>query len=105
MGVWKNSMYEASTRVPFQIAGPGVAQGKRVEQLTSLLDVFPTLLDMARETEWDRNSELGGKSVLPLAQASMYSVAPSKLSARVDEQRAIISQYHSNMGNTGAFMV
>jgi arylsulfatase K len=103
--VWKNSMYEGSTRVPFQIAGPGVARGKRVEQLVSLLDVFPTLVDMARETDWARHSELAGKSVLPLALSSMHSVAPSKFLARVDEDRAVIAQYHSNMGNTGAFMV
>jgi len=40
--VWKNSMYEASSRVPFSIAGPGIARGKRVEQMASLVDVFPT---------------------------------------------------------------
>ena len=99
--IWKNSMFEASTRVPFQIAGPGVARGKRVGQLVSLLDVFPTLVDMARETDWGRHAELAGKSVLPLALSSLHSVAPAKFFARHDEDRAVIAQYHSNMGNTG----
>merc|ERR1712048_988406 len=95
--VWKNSMYEASSRVPFQIAGPGVAKGKRVEQLTSLVDVLPTLLDMGQETHWDQHSELAGKSLLPLASSSGASAAPAHLAASFDEDRVIISQYHSNM--------
>merc|ERR1719331_2889190 len=86
--VWKNSMYEASSRVPFQIAGPGVAKGKRVEELTSLVDVFPTLLDMARETDWGKHAELVGKSLLPLASASISSFAPIGLSAGLGQERA-----------------
>ena len=41
--VWKNSMYEASSRVPMIVAGPGVPAGRLVTNLTSLLDVFPTM--------------------------------------------------------------
>ena len=100
---WKNSMYEASSRVPFAIAGPGVAKGRRVRQLTSLVDVFPTLLDMAGEVDWSRHSELAGKSVLPLANAP--SLAPPWMAVTAGEDRAVVSQYHSNMGNTGSFMV
>lgn len=103
--VWKNSMYEALSRAPFSIAGPGVAKGKRVEQLTSLVDVFPTLLDMAQENDWGPYMELAGKSLLPLANVSIPSFAPAAFSARPGEERAILSQYHSNMANTGSFMV
>jgi len=46
--VYKASMYEGSVRVPMQIAGPGIKAGRRVKKLASLIDVFPTLLDMAR---------------------------------------------------------
>lgn len=103
--VWKNSMYEASSRVPFQIAGPGIAKGKRVEQLTSLVDVFPTLLDMAQEKDWAKHAELVGKSLLPLANSGKTSLAPGHMAASFDEDRTIFSQYHSNMANTGSFMV
>lgn len=101
--VWKNSMYEGSSRVPFAIAGPGVAKGRRVTQLTSLVDVLPTLLDMGQETDWERHADLAGKSLLLLAGAP--SLAPPQLVVTPDEDRAVVSQYHSNMGNTGSFMV
>ena len=39
-------MYEASSRVPLLVAGQGVAAGRTITALTSLLDVYPTLLDM-----------------------------------------------------------
>lgn len=49
--VWKNSMYEASERVPMIIAAPyaphlNVPANVVVKNLTSLLDVYPTLVDM-----------------------------------------------------------
>lgn len=103
--VWKNSMYEASSRVPFNIAGPGIAKGRRVESMTSLVDVFPTLLDMGRETDWGKHAELVGKSILPLATSSIQSFAPTSHAVNPLEDRAAISQYHSNMANTGSFMV
>jgi len=98
--VWKNSMYEASARVPFQIAGPGISRGRTVRDLVSLVDVFPTLVDMAGETNWTKHKELAGRTVLPLAGGS--STAPSELALGKD---FVLSQYHSNMGNTGSFMI
>jgi len=60
---------------------------------------------MGRETDWKKHAELVGKSVLPLANSSVLSLAPASHSANPLEDRAILSQYHSNMGNTGSFMV
>lgn len=39
-------IYEAATRVPLVIAGPGVPAGSRVSASVSLVDVFPTLTDL-----------------------------------------------------------
>ena len=41
-------MYEASERVPLIVAGPGIPAGRVVTNLPSLLDVFPTLVALAR---------------------------------------------------------
>lgn len=43
----KNTLWEPSTRVPLVIAGPGVARGGRCAEPVELLDLFPTLLDLA----------------------------------------------------------
>ncbi|MGH9442865.1 MAG: sulfatase family protein, partial [Thermoanaerobaculia bacterium] len=37
-------VYEATTRVPLLFHGPGVPAGKKVDNLTSSVDIFPTIL-------------------------------------------------------------
>jgi choline-sulfatase len=47
-GLWhKQLFYEESARVPLIFSGPGVAQGQIRPNLASLVDMFPTLCDMA----------------------------------------------------------
>lgn len=41
---YKMSMYEGSSHVPLMIMGPGVKSGLQVNQLVSLVDLFPTVL-------------------------------------------------------------
>lgn len=104
--VYKASMYEGSVRIPLQIAGPGIKGGKQLKNhLTSLLDVFPTLLDMAQVTNESAYANLNGKSLL--AAAGGKSVAPSiaRLSARSDDRNFVLSQYNWVEANTGVFMV
>jgi choline-sulfatase len=45
---WKSSFYEGSVRVPFVASWPGrIPEGREVGCVASLIDVGPTLLDMA----------------------------------------------------------
>jgi len=108
--VWKNSMYEASSRVPLIISGPGVAKGVVNRNLTSLLDVHPTLLDFVGGS---KPSWLDGFSLAPMLvdrnsahHADLPMIAAAK---HADASRSrpdyVVSQYHSNMGNTGSFML
>jgi arylsulfatase A-like enzyme len=60
---YKRSPHESSIRVPIVILGPGFEDGGRVEQLVSLLDLPPTLLEAAGLPIPD---EKHGRSVLPL---------------------------------------
>ena len=95
------------------ISGPGIAAGRNVYNLTSLLDVYPTLVAMANQPT--RNSNGENKSVAPLASLDSsldgYSLFPLMQSAgsgytsAYPRDRAVVSQYHSNMGNTGSFML
>lgn len=62
--VEKMTHYEGSARIPLIIAGPGIVAGRMETRLTSLLDIFPTLVDVAGGTPdfW-----MDGYSLLPLA--------------------------------------
>ena len=48
LGEYKRSPHESSLRVPMVVAGPGFEQGVKVEEVVSLLDLTPTLLEGAR---------------------------------------------------------
>jgi arylsulfatase A-like enzyme len=43
----KQNLYDHSVRVPLILAGPGVEAGRRSDALVQLVDVFPTLCDLA----------------------------------------------------------
>ncbi len=68
-GMWyKMSMYEWSASVPFIVSHPGIPGGQRVKQTMSLVDLFPTLVDIASGEEPDPvvAPHLDGRSLLPL---------------------------------------
>jgi choline-sulfatase len=47
-GMWfKRTFYEDAARVPLIVARPGAAAGRRIREVVSLVDLFPTLLDLA----------------------------------------------------------
>ena len=60
----KQSLYEHSTRVPLVLAGPGIPAGQRTDALVYLLDVFPTLCELAGV---DVPATVDGQSLLPVA--------------------------------------
>ena len=86
----KNAMYEASTRVPMLIAGPGIAPGQQVDTPVSLVDVFPTLMQMA---DHEPGHKLSGRSLLPALTGGAF------------EPRPVFAEYHANFQPTGSFMV
>jgi choline-sulfatase len=60
----KNTLWYESTRVPFIFAGPGVAEkGRLSDAPVELLDLFPTLTDLAG---LPAKQGLDGQSLLPL---------------------------------------
>ena len=64
LGEYKRSPHESSLRVPLIIAGPGFDQGTVVDELVSLLDLTPTLLDGAGIQP---PASMRGKPLKPLA--------------------------------------
>ena len=62
-GIWqKQCFYESSVRVPLIVAGPQLVAGARVSANVSLVDIMPTLLDMAGTPIPEG---LRGRSLLP----------------------------------------
>ena len=57
--------YEPSLRVPLIIRGPGLAHGRRSEELVSNVDLAPTILDLAGATA---THPVDGRSLLPYAR-------------------------------------
>jgi arylsulfatase A-like enzyme len=46
-GDWgKHTLWDRTSRVPFIWAGPGVAKGRRPDATVSLIDIYPTLVDL-----------------------------------------------------------
>lgn len=58
----KTSLWDRSTRVPLIVAGPGLAGGGRCTRPAELLDVYPTLVELAGLPEDER---LEGHSLVP----------------------------------------
>lgn len=62
-GEYKRSCHESSIRIPFAISGPGFNGGGRLQELVSLIDLPPTLLDAAGIPV---PKQMQGRSILPL---------------------------------------
>ncbi len=61
----KNTLWDRSTRVPLIFAGPGVGANSKVSAPAELLDIYPTLIDLAGLPD---QPGLEGHSLLPQLQ-------------------------------------
>src|SRR5690606_11304946 len=63
-GLWcKSTNFEAATRVPLIFSGPGIIKNTKTEAITELLDLYPTLVDLAGLKIPD---SVKGKSLKPI---------------------------------------
>lgn len=62
----KRSLWEDGVRVPLIISAPGMESGQRTDRPTGLIDIFPTLLDLAG---LPANDDLEGLSLRPLLRS------------------------------------
>jgi arylsulfatase A-like enzyme len=69
-GEYKRSCHESSIRVPTAAIGPGFNGGGRVEQLVSLVDLPPTILEAAGIPA---PSSMHGRSIIPLLRGGSVS--------------------------------
>ena len=85
-GHWgKSTDYEDGTRVPLIIRAPNVGKGVRSSSLTELLDVYPTLCDLAGLS---KPAHLQGKSLAPIMRNPTTQIHETVISqcSTVDSQ-------------------
>ena len=77
----KLTAYEASVGVPLTISGPGISAGERIDTPVSLVDIYPTIMEIANlSTESDRP----GSSLLELIRGE-----------KKDRTDYVFSEYHA----------
>ncbi len=81
----KNTLWDRGTKVPLIFAGPGVKAGQRCTQPAELLDIYPTLIELAGVPKRD---DLEG-----------LSLAPQLANAATKRERPAITSH--NQGNHG----
>ena len=79
----KRTLWEESTRVPLLIAGPGIQPGKPCREPASLIDLYPTLLELC---DLPKAKHLEGVSLVPQLRDPVKS----------RKQPAITSSYFGN---------
>lgn len=73
--LYKNSLWEESTRIPLLMRIPQLSESARVvTETVSLIDIYPTLLDLcqlqAPNVKNDKGKQLDGQSLMPLFKSS-----------------------------------
>jgi len=88
---YKMEMYEPSAHVPLIVSGPGVRRGAAADDLVSLVDIYPTLMDLAGAPH---PPGLDGHSLMPLLAGQP-----------ADRPDWVLSEFTGTSCNTSAFML
>ena len=80
-GLWyKMNFFEGSARIPLVVHAPGRFAARRVATPVSLVDVLPTILDLAGCSPTEAVEPLAGRSLVPLCEGT-------------DDDRTVIGEY------------
>jgi arylsulfatase K len=88
---YKMNFYEASARIPMIIAGSGIPHGVISENPVSLIDIYPTLMDLA-----GRQCPAG---------LDGHSLLPELLGGKCQRPDWVFGEYHDCTSCTGQFML
>ncbi|XP_058843189.1 arylsulfatase K-like isoform X2 [Acipenser ruthenus] len=98
---YKMSMYEGSSHVPFLLMGPKVEAKQQIAHLISLVDVYPTVLDLSADQEELHNVAAKLPSITASLDKLLRSVvnypAVSKAVHQYNKQQFI--SWKSSLGN------
>ncbi|MGH1493791.1 MAG: alpha/beta fold hydrolase [Acidimicrobiales bacterium] len=89
----KSVMYDGSARVPLLMRGPGIDPGATCQTAVSLVDIFPTVLDVVGVAAAEQDHDLPGSTLRHLAGSSH------------DQERAVFSEYHGPTSAAASYMI
>ena len=84
--------YDPSCAVPLLMAGPGIPSGKTVKQVTSHVDLFPTIVEALGEAPAEEDMALPGISLWPALHGR-------------ETERLGFSEYHGMGSRSASFML
>ncbi|XP_014452744.2 arylsulfatase K isoform X2 [Alligator mississippiensis] len=94
---YKMSMYEGSSHVPLLVMGPNIKAQHRVSNVVSLVDIYPTMLDIAGIP---LPHNLSGYSLMPL-----LSEKADETLSRSPHPTWILSEFHGCNVNSSTYML
>lgn len=88
----KFCLYEGSIGVPLVMAGPDIPEGRRIGQIASHVDLFPTILEAMDVPLDTADADLPGRSLWPAIQGQEAQVTG-------------FAEYHAVGSKAGSFML
>jgi choline-sulfatase len=89
---WKRGFYDSAAAVPLLVAGPGVRE-RNCATVTSLVDLFPTIIDTVGARPTPAEADLPGRS--------LYSI----LSEGQGLERTAFAEYHGGGSAAASYMI
>jgi iduronate 2-sulfatase len=106
----KHSNFEQATRIPLIFSGPGIKKNVKVNAPVELVDVFPTLFDLANVKQ---SAQTDGKSlaslmdtnpnndIQPVMALSQYPRKKNIMGYSIRTERYRYTEWHGNQYTTG----
>jgi arylsulfatase A-like enzyme len=99
--ILKRSMYESSIHVPLMISGPDVRSGATVDDPVSLVDIYPTLMEMSGAEYQPSIGPAGNDFTEPAGESLM----PQLVGSEPRERSWAFAEYNGDRCNTGVYML
>ncbi|XP_063312820.1 arylsulfatase K [Pelobates fuscus] len=96
---YKMSMYEGSAHIPLIIMGPGIKSHRQISTIVSLVDIYPTMLEIAGVHIHEKRS---GYSLMPLLSAQS---AKDIFSNNYLHPNWALSEFHGCNANASIYML
>ncbi|MEM7403666.1 MAG: sulfatase-like hydrolase/transferase [Pseudomonadota bacterium] len=90
--VGKCQLLETAAAVPLVVSGPGIPAGQVVDQITSHVDLYPTIVEGAGASMIEDDADLTGASLWPAIQGD-------------ETDRIGFAEYHASCSRRGSFML